>query len=562
MKRLLVRLLVLASGAALAAQLGCSSSPSGGEASGGKSTSGGAGGASGASGKPGGGGTAGNANGSGGAAAASGTTAVGGMGTGGSGSGGAPGGGGGQVGGAGAPSNAGAPTVGGATGSGGVTGFAGSGVGGMAAGNAGMSGTAGACTGGDCAATTVVTYPTLPGATKSPLYTVKANGTTQFDEKMTKFAPEMQDHYAHCSLTGSATATISETVSESFTSYTVSPKSRNIAATKSGNTITFDSGPNYFIVQFDTKELLFILVDADEVNPPHLGDANVKSIADYNVDATGATLVTSKIQAAIDAATGATQNILYFPPGKYLTGELWLKSNMTLYLAGGAVLYGSSATGDFNTGSGGVDIEDCTHGMIRMYMIQNAKILGRGVIDGNGLAIRGQNDTKINLLKIEESSNILIDGVIVRDPSFWNTLVYRSDMVTIKLQDDQLPPHDHDLQQHRRRRFRRIDQWHVEQRVPLHGGRQHGHEERDARRHHQYQQHPAREDRLLLELGVLQDRHEDDGPNHRRGHVQRHRRGEGGPRPQRRRLRHRRGSKCQIRKRQDRGRRHEHDRPE
>ncbi len=70
--------------------------------------------------------------------------------------------------------------------------------------------------------------------------------------------------------------------------------------------------------------------------------------------------------------------------------------------------------------------------MIRMYMIQNAKVLGRGVIDGNGLAIRGQNDTKINLFKIEQSSNILIDGVIVRDPSFWNTLVYRSDMVTIQ----------------------------------------------------------------------------------------------------------------------------------
>ncbi len=84
-------------------------------------------------------------------------------------------------------------------------------------------------------------------------------------------------------------------------------------------------------MQFDTKELLFILVDADEVNPPHLGDANVKSIADYNVDATGATLVTSKIQAAIDAATGGHAKHPVFPAGKYLTGELWLKSNMTLY---------------------------------------------------------------------------------------------------------------------------------------------------------------------------------------------------------------------------------------
>jgi polygalacturonase len=48
------------------------------------------------------------------------------------------------------------------------------------------------------------------------------------------------------------------------------------------------------------------------------------------------------------------------------------------------------------------------------------------------LVIRGQNDTKVNLFKIEQSQNIVIDGIVVRDSSFWNTLVYRSDMVTIQ----------------------------------------------------------------------------------------------------------------------------------
>jgi polygalacturonase len=67
-----------------------------------------------------------------------------------------------------------------------------------------------------------------------------------------------------------------------------------------------------------------------------------------------------------------------------------------------------------------------------MYQVSNTKILGRGVIDGNGVAIRGQNDTKLNLLKIEQSSDVLIDGITVRDSSFWNTLVYRSDLVTIR----------------------------------------------------------------------------------------------------------------------------------
>jgi len=350
---------------------------------------------------------------------------------------------------AGAPTGAGASGVSGAVGVGGAPGVAGSaGVGGVAgsgsggassgaggitaAGSAGMGGAGGVCTGANCPPVTCVTYPNLPGAVKSTTYTLTASGAPLFVEKLSKFSPEMQVHYAHCTLSSNGVATFSVTLDASFSSYTLSPKSRNITATKSGNTLTFSSGPNYFILQVDSKELLFILIDAPEESPPHLGDTNVKSIADYGVDNTGAALATTKVQSAIDAASGATQNILYFPPGKYKVGELWLKSNMTLYLAGGAVLYGSDAAADFNTGSGGVNIEDCSHGMIRMYKINNTKILGRGVIDANGKLIRSQNDTKINLLKIEESSNILVDGVTVRDPSFWNTLIYRSDLVTIQ----------------------------------------------------------------------------------------------------------------------------------
>jgi hypothetical protein len=298
--------------------------------------------------------------------------------------------------------------------------------------------------GGVCDPTASVTnYPALPGAVKSTLYTVTANGTSEFVEQLTKFAPEMEVHYAHFSLgSGCATATVAVTLSQSFSSYTVSPKSRNLTATKSGNTITFTSGPNYLILKFDSQALLFVLIDAAESNPPQLGDANVKNIADYGVDNTGATLMTSKIQSAINAASGATQNILYFPPGKYEVGELWLKSNMTLYLAGGSILYGSSNASDFNTGTGGLVVENDTHGMIHLLNCTNTNILGRGVIDGNGAEVRNPGHASgntgatgaslINLVKIDGSSSILIDGIVARDSSFWNTLIYKSDKVTIQ----------------------------------------------------------------------------------------------------------------------------------
>jgi hypothetical protein len=325
------------------------------------------------------------------------------------------------------------PASGGRTAStGGTTGSGGTGAGGRtgSGGATATGGTAGSggSTGGTSAGVVCYGYP---GAAKSPLYTVTVGGTEAPVEKFTKFSPEMQVHYAHCSLSGTAAATVAVTVGESVSSFSLSPKSRNISATKDGNTITFSSGPNYLILAPSGKELLFILLDAEETNPPKLGDANVKNLADYDVDDTGGTLMTSKIQSAINAASGATQNILYVPPGKYKVGELWLKSNMTLYLAGGAILYGSGSTGDFNTGNGGINIEGMQHSLIRMYQIKNTKLLGRGALDANGHAIRAAG-LNASLLKIEQSSDIMVDGIVSRDSSYWNTLIYRSDAVTIQ----------------------------------------------------------------------------------------------------------------------------------
>ncbi len=281
----------------------------------------------------------------------------------------------------------------------------------------------------------VITYPGLPGASESPLYTVTANGAKQFVEKMTKFSAEMQVHYAHFGVASGCKADISVTLKDSFSSFKLSPKSRNLSATKNGRTISFKSGPNYLILQVDTKELLFIFIDDEEVNPPKLGDANVKSIADYDVDAKGATIETSKIQSAINAASGAAQNILYFPPGRYKTGEIMLKSDMTLYLAAGAMLDGSTSTGDYKA-SGTPAVENTQHAVVHVFKAHNVNIMGRGVIDGNGTKIRGgSNDTpsfKIDNLRVDESQMIKIDGLVSRDSVFWNTHAFESDQVTVQ----------------------------------------------------------------------------------------------------------------------------------
>jgi len=432
MKPFSIAQLGLTAAMVVAAQAACSSEQNGNGGSGGKP---GSGGIVDSGGSPASGGAAGGSVASGGTAGVTAATGGNAAGAGGlSGSGGVTG----KNGGAGAAGtamggSAGAgrdASPGGTTGGGGARTGGSSGTGGNT-GNGGAAGATGPTPDGGGGPVSLVDCPDLPGATASPLYSVTVTGKPLFVEKLAKFSPEMQVHYASGSLSGSGAAAVAVTVSESFSSYKISPKSKQISATKSGNTITFNTGPNYLILQFDSKELLFILLDAEETAAPKIGDANVKNLADYGVDNTGASLVTSKIQSAITAASGATQNILYVPPGKYKVGELWLKSNMTMYLACGAILYGSSSTSDFNTGSGGINIEGMQHSLIRMYQVTNTKLLGRGVLDANGLAIRAAG-LNASLLKIDQSSNITVDGILVRDSSYWNTLSYRSDQVTIQ----------------------------------------------------------------------------------------------------------------------------------
>ena len=80
--------------------------------------------------------------------------------------------------------------------------------------------------------------------------------------------------------------------------------------------------------------------------------------------------------------------------------------------------------------------ESTSRAVVHLFNVTNAKILGRGMIDAEGTTINaGSNDTpalKINVVRIDASSMVTIDGILTRDPVFWNTIAYMSDHVTIQ----------------------------------------------------------------------------------------------------------------------------------
>lgn len=121
--------------------------------------------------------------------------------------------------------------------------------------------------------------------------------------------------------------------------------------------------------------------------------AGTIAATDYNALQQGAvgdgkTLNTKSLQSAIDALHEKGGGQLYFPAGRYLTGSLQLKSNVTLYLEKEAVLLGSTSPYDYPGFSTEKELkvnnDHFDQALIYAEGAENIGITGEGCIDGQG----------------------------------------------------------------------------------------------------------------------------------------------------------------------------------
>jgi polygalacturonase len=108
---------------------------------------------------------------------------------------------------------------------------------------------------------------------------------------------------------------------------------------------------------------------------------------DYNIKTFGAkadekTLNTAAIQTAIDQCS-KTGGRVVIPEGAFLSGTLYFKSNVNLYLMAGAILKGSTQFKDYpdNVGKGG---SKTNHAFLYALNVNHIAITGQGTINGNG----------------------------------------------------------------------------------------------------------------------------------------------------------------------------------
>jgi hypothetical protein len=101
----------------------------------------------------------------------------------------------------------------------------------------------------------------------------------------------------------------------------------------------------------------------------------------------------------------ADTKVHYYGPGVHEAGVIKLNSNETVYIDGGAIVYG----------------------VIASENTRNIKILGRGILDASKIERGGAP----NMISLKNVRNAFISGIILRDPHEWTVVPSNCDSITI-----------------------------------------------------------------------------------------------------------------------------------
>jgi polygalacturonase len=282
-----------------------------------------------------------------------------------------------------------------------------------------------------------ISAPELPKVyTASTTYALSVNGV---DIPVTNYAGY---DYAQFSMgSGAATVAVRKLNNTNVGAASISPLKYGLKAALSGSTATFTMDrPEYLIVKLDGRKQLVLAADPAETDRPDASGDGVFTVTDarFGADPSGATVTTTALQAALDAAgefgstPGNPQGTVYIPNGVYLAGNLELHSNTAVYLEPGAVLRMVADKSLYT-----MDAFKSSQNRQLTWWIQtdfgstNIKLYGRGTLDGNGMAVTKAGFGAHVLVPIA-TSDFTLDGLTVREGSAWTVIPVRSHDLTFR----------------------------------------------------------------------------------------------------------------------------------
>jgi polygalacturonase len=153
----------------------------------------------------------------------------------------------------------------------------------------------------------------------------------------------------------------------------------------------------------------------------------------FGVKSNGTTLNTNSIQKGIDYISENGGGRMVFYVGRYLTGTIYLKSNVTIQLEEGAILVGSVNPFDYKMNYNWT-------ALIFALDQENIGITGKGVIDGQGFEVaynlvdmihkgivndplkydRPRETIRPQNIYFRRCRNIVIKDIMLKNPGSWN----------------------------------------------------------------------------------------------------------------------------------------------
>ena len=166
----------------------------------------------------------------------------------------------------------------------------------------------------------------------------------------------------------------------------------------------------------------------------------------------GRTMNTSSIQSAIDACAKGGGGVVVFDTGTYLTGSIFVKKGVNLMIGEDVVILGSQDINDYpeiDTRIAGVELK-WPAALINILDQENAAVTGKGIVNAQGKPfwdkywemrkvyeskglrwIVDYDCKRPRTMLIQNSKNISVKGITLRQAGFWTVQILYSDHVSV-----------------------------------------------------------------------------------------------------------------------------------
>lgn len=146
------------------------------------------------------------------------------------------------------------------------------------------------------------------------------------------------------------------------------------------------------------------------------------NVYQFGARGNGTTLDTASLQKAIVACARNGGGTVLFPPGRYLSGTLFLKSRVTLHFEAGAVLLGSTRLEDYPPTV--ASIRSYTDNYTERSLIfgehlDQIALEGNGVIDGQGAAFKGGYKVRPYLIRLIDCQGVSVRELTLKNSAMW-----------------------------------------------------------------------------------------------------------------------------------------------